>query len=451
MGRGIVKATLRGFAIFVFLVWLPPAFAQQQGAEPESLQAQYDAAFQEMFRSPGNLDVMFKFAGIAVRLGNYEAAISTLERMLLFNPELPRVRLELGVLYFRLGSFDVSRSYLNRAIDGKEVPKEVRTRVQAFLAEIDKRSSRSRFSGSVFFGARYQSNANSGPGSPDIRAAGFDAVLQDEFLGEDDFNGFASAVVQHDLDLNTQENETWRTIGRAYGSRQFDLTQLDVGVLEVTTGPRLAVFPETFEDLSFRPYLLAGLVTLERARFFYTLGGGFQVRKPMGQRFIFDGGYELRRKEFRNTARRPNSDGLSGYEHAIGFGGRYAITESTIFNLNFSVVDDDAKVDFNANTEYSVSSSLSVRYDAPFQVTSWPWQSVVSVSRVITNHEQPDPAVDPNVERLDREWRLTLTNSLGLTEDWSIVLQLQRVINDSNLPNFEFNNNTALLGASWRF
>ena len=451
MGTAIVKAALRGFAFFVLLVWLVPAFAQQQGAEPESLQAQYDAAFQEVLRSPGNLDVMFKFAGIAVRLGNYEAAISTLERMLLFNPELPRVRLELGVLYFRLGSFDVSRSYLKRAIEGKDVPQEVRTRVEAFLDEIDKRSSRNQFSGSVFFGARYQTNANAGPGSADVRAAGFDAVLEDEFLGQDDFNVFASAVVQHDLDLHTQENETWRTIGRAYWSRQFSLRQFDVGVLEMTTGPRLAVYPDRFEDLSFRPYLLAGLVTLERARFFYTLGGGFQVRKPIGQRIIVDGGYELRRKEFRNTARRPNSDGLSGYEHAVGLGGRYAITEAIILNLHFSFVDDDARVEFNSNTEFAVSAGISARYDAPFQITAWPWQSVFSVSRIITNYSEPDPAVDPNIERLDHEWRLTLTNSFGLTEDWSIILQLQRVINDSNLSNFEFDNDTVLIGGSWRF
>ena len=177
MATGIVKAALRGFAFIVLLVWSAPAFAQQQGAEPESLQAEYDAAFQQILRSPGDLDLMCKFAGIAVRLGNYEAAISTLERMLLFNPELPRVRLELGVLYFRLGSFDVSRSYLKRAIEGKEVPQEVRTRVEAFLVEIDKRSSRSRFSGSVFFGMRYQTNANAGPGSPGVRAGGIDAVL----------------------------------------------------------------------------------------------------------------------------------------------------------------------------------------------------------------------------------------------------------------------------------
>lgn len=451
MATGIVKAALRGVAFFVLLVWSVPAFTQQPGAEPESLQAQYDATFQQMLRSPGNQDIMFKFAGIAMRLGNYEAAISTLERMLLFNPELPRIRLELGVLYFRLGSFDVSRSYLKRAIEAKDVPQEVRVRAESYLDEIDKRSSRNKFTGSVFFGMRYQTNVNAGPGSPGVRAEGIDAVLNDEFLGDDDYNFFASAVVQHDLDLHTQENETWRTIARAYWSRQFSLRQFDVSVLEATTGPRLAVFPDKFEDLSFRPYLLAGIVALEQARFFYTLGGGFEVRKPIGKRLIVEGGYELRRKEFRNTTRRPTSDGLSGYEHAVRFGGQFAITDAVLLNLRFSAVRDDARVKFNSNTEYSVSSSLSVRYTAPFQITSWPWRSVFAVSRVVSNYSDQNPAIDPDIERLDHEWRLTLTNSIGLTEQWSIILQFQRVINNSNLSNFEFDNDTVLLGASWRF
>jgi Flp pilus assembly protein TadD len=73
-------------------------------------EAEYDAAFQEMLRKPSDLDTLFKFAMIASRTGDLEGAISALERMLLVDPDLPRVRLELGVLYYRLGSFEVARS-----------------------------------------------------------------------------------------------------------------------------------------------------------------------------------------------------------------------------------------------------------------------------------------------------------------------------------------------------
>ena len=42
--------------------------------------------------------------------------------MLLVDPNLPRVRLELGALYFRLGSFEIARTYLESALAAPNVP-----------------------------------------------------------------------------------------------------------------------------------------------------------------------------------------------------------------------------------------------------------------------------------------------------------------------------------------
>jgi hypothetical protein len=80
----------------------PTAAAQTSGvpADSKDSKSEYDAAFQAMLRHPADLDVLFRFATIASRTGDLEGAISALERML--NPDLPRVRLELGVLYYRL-------------------------------------------------------------------------------------------------------------------------------------------------------------------------------------------------------------------------------------------------------------------------------------------------------------------------------------------------------------
>ena len=57
--------------------------------------AQKQTLFHEMLRNPGNLDVTFAYADVAARLSDYEAAVSALDRMLLFNPNLPRVELEI--------------------------------------------------------------------------------------------------------------------------------------------------------------------------------------------------------------------------------------------------------------------------------------------------------------------------------------------------------------------
>src|SRR3954465_2131975 len=160
----------------------PPSQQLAQASEriPGNLKAEYDAAFQAMLKNPANLDITFHFADVAFRAGDYEGAVGALERMLLFNPDLPRVKLELGVLYFRMGSYDAARSYFERALESNP-PAEVRQRVTSYLAEIDKRASPSHFSGNLLAGMRYQSNANAGPVGAGVRVFGFNATLDQQF------------------------------------------------------------------------------------------------------------------------------------------------------------------------------------------------------------------------------------------------------------------------------
>ena len=157
------------------------ALAQNPAAVPavasSDLNRQYDAAFQAMLAQPANLDVLFKFASLASQTGDLEGAVSALERMLLINPDLPRVRLELGVLYYRLGSYEVARTYLESALKTPNLPPEVRNRADQFMAEVVGKQQPSHFSGDVFLGWRYQSNATLGPSTSNILLFGQIASL----------------------------------------------------------------------------------------------------------------------------------------------------------------------------------------------------------------------------------------------------------------------------------
>ena len=106
-----------GVLLAAFVPHGGPAQAQTPPASGD-LQRRYDDAFQEMLRQPDNLEVLFSFATLAAQTGDLEGAISTLERMLLINPDLPRVRLELGVLYYRLDG-ELRRHDLRRRRDGE--------------------------------------------------------------------------------------------------------------------------------------------------------------------------------------------------------------------------------------------------------------------------------------------------------------------------------------------
>ena len=97
--------------------------------------AAYDAAFQETLRKPADPPTLVNFAGIAVKVGDLEGAISALERLLLIDGDNPEVQLELGVLYFRLGSLEGAKSYLEAASKSRRSSAETKSRADTFLKE----------------------------------------------------------------------------------------------------------------------------------------------------------------------------------------------------------------------------------------------------------------------------------------------------------------------------
>src|SRR5437762_8505820 len=111
--------------------------AWSQGPAPTTspeLQREYDEAFEETLKKPADLDVLFKFATLASQTGDLEGAISALERMLLINGNLPRVRLELGALYYRLKSYEVARTYVEGALKAPNLPADVRAKAEQLMA-----------------------------------------------------------------------------------------------------------------------------------------------------------------------------------------------------------------------------------------------------------------------------------------------------------------------------
>lgn len=94
----------------------------------------YDAAFNETLDKPSDPAVLVKFAKIAVTLGDVEGAISALERLLLIEGDQPEVKLELGVLYYRLGAVDAARAYLEQVRDSELATDDLRQRANTYLS-----------------------------------------------------------------------------------------------------------------------------------------------------------------------------------------------------------------------------------------------------------------------------------------------------------------------------
>src|SRR6266550_2853292 len=112
---------------------LPTGQRTPAGTEQDE---QATALFQLLLKDPTNVDLNFRYAEAAVKQGNYEGAISALERLLLYNPNFPGVKLQLAELYARLGSYSAARAYLAQVENSPDATPEARARVQAVRGEI---------------------------------------------------------------------------------------------------------------------------------------------------------------------------------------------------------------------------------------------------------------------------------------------------------------------------
>ena len=64
----------------------------------------YDAALERLLAAPSDPEASFDFAQAAIAASDPRAAIAALERILIFDPKLANIRLELGSLYLLVGA-----------------------------------------------------------------------------------------------------------------------------------------------------------------------------------------------------------------------------------------------------------------------------------------------------------------------------------------------------------
>ncbi len=110
-----------------------------------ALQVEYNAAFQKMLDDPANMTALVQYANVATRAGDYEGAISALERTLLINPDMPSVQIELAVLYYKLRSYTMSNAYLQSALRAPSLASDLREAAEQLGAKSQKQQRNSAF------------------------------------------------------------------------------------------------------------------------------------------------------------------------------------------------------------------------------------------------------------------------------------------------------------------
>lgn len=411
----------------------------------QATQPDYDALFNQMYQSPANLDVSFKFAEQAVARADYEAAIGALERMLFFNPNLPRVKLELGVLYLKLGSYELARSYFLDALKGP-VPDEIRGQVNAYLAQIDRRMLAYDYSVFAQAGLRHQTNANIGPNDLLVRALGQDAILDGAFGKRPDWNSFQTVAASVGYKLNTRGDVMEASL-LALGSQQFKLSQFNLGLVELVAGPRIAIG----QNASFKFYGIGDMVWLGDSNYFNAAGGGISARGNIGEFGFIEGFVEGRHRSFFNSVNFPTAAEQTGDFLSSGVVTDLRLTSNWRSTTRVGFDQNQAIFDYNSYKRYSID--VAFPYDFVLPIFGKPHQFVIAPTLGFSwaNYAAPNAIIDPTTLRNDSEQRYGAIFDAQIYDNVGLRTQIQYSKIESSLPNYRTSNFAVGFGPTVRF
>ena len=406
---------------------------------------EYDAAFRAMLASPTDLDAAFDFAAAARRAGDLEGAVGALERMLIYNPDLPIVHYELALLYASLGSVEAAKRY-NRSALSYDPPPEIRVRIEAQLARLEEASRASSFSGSVLLGFRHQTNANASPDDPAVRVGGLRASLADEFLEKADSSWLASAHLSHRYDLGMDPAVFLVGDLQLYGARQDDLDRQDIDLVAATFG---AAFARPGGSM-LRPFVHGDQVRLDGGTLYRSLGAGVAWGAPLswtvGAHYAVEG--TILRRDYRSSARSPAADARDGETLRLS-GNATVPLDPALQVAGFGMLES---YDGEVGHESWSAAMLGLRAAWRLPVQRYErWELSLTGEVGLRDYDAPDATVDPSETRRDEEYALAAGLTVPLTGAASAVVELRRQWRRGNLPNFEFDNTSLLAGVRITF
>ena len=272
-----------------------------------------DKAFGAMMADLANPELSFQFVKLAIEVGDLRGAIAALERILLIDPGLANIQLELGVLYLRVGNAELAQDYLRKAIRAPGIPDAVRSRAERFLLLAETGVTRHLFTGTMYLGGRYDSNANAAPAGRNVRAGGQSALLDERDTGRDDFSLVGVGNFRYLYVLPDQARTETETNFFFVSQRYARSHEIDLGSINWDVGPRFYLGPVLNPDLSIRPFVLRHPIYGWETSIFWPLMVGGQIFRGFSPiHFTGDARLSVAQQDYQDSSLRPTVSDRTG-------------------------------------------------------------------------------------------------------------------------------------------
>ena len=409
------------FLLTSFVSALPAQNVLPSIADPESVasvQREKEEVFKQLFKDPTNLSLLFKYANLSILVGDLEAAIGVFEQMLIYDSQLPRIRLELGVLYFRLGAYAMATNYL-KSVKEFNPPAEVEAKVNQFLEAIVSAEKPFQWQQNLSIGFKRTTNGNSGINADFIEIGDFLLDVDPESKRQRDRSSLFNYSLSIDKDLNHPRGDNIQYFF-SYGADRLDtFKQFDVqsNVLSVRRNLNLDENFFSFfslEDPVFAPNINLLRVVLNREEILRSgrISLDYSGRLDNGSSMLFT--YYREEKIFRSGRQK------NGRINGVSFGQSFVWTGPQAL-YGYRIILENYRA--NAGYEFYENYGLELSYSQPLGEN---WQFSSKYSYQDKSHDDEYPLFGARHDQAE-SWRFNMLRPMGPC--WSVNLGL--VLNDS--------------------
>ncbi len=310
---------------------------QREALGPASTFAGRDVTFEEVLKDPDNLELNYAFALTQVRQGDLLGALSTLERILLRNPGVPRVRLLYAIVLFRLNAVQEAEREFDNVLK-LQMDDGLRRELEYYRGQVKRSQQATKFTAIVRFGWNYDSNRNAAPLTRGIVSSGAFVSVPGE-VETNSLETFARLEVEHDLGFQARH----RLIASFTGLYDLSLKsdRFTLGAIDVRGGIALDLRPI---EVRIQPHYR--WAHLEDDTVLQAQGGSIRVDWPTKRDLHFFAWFQGEYQVFNATDRADVSRERTGAEWRGGAGVRWVIVPEHRLTLSAAGIRKEARAGF---------------------------------------------------------------------------------------------------------
>jgi len=425
--------------------------AAKEAKALKALEAKVEVTYEQILADPDNLDLNFRYAKSQVARGEWIAASTTLERILMLNPDLAPVRLFNAIVLYQLDNLEeAEREFI--AVSEYDMPEEQREQVEQYLHDIRRKRQKTQITSNLSLGWGIDSNRNSAASSKRRLALGLPVALTGTSRRRRDTNFLLVSTTNILHDLGLQAGHQLFGSFTYYLGEQTSVDDLDLQSFSLTVGPVLNT-----PLVTLTPTASVSYVYLSRESFLRSNGLSLRGDGQVGERLALyaQGGWT--RENYIGIIENTIAPQRTGDLISAKGGGRYALSPTSHLNFELGYEKKSIRKEFQFNAYEGLTLSGGHTWILP------EGQFVLSgLDYTIKSYDVPDLGVSTR-RRGERQLRIRFTYGAPVAlflGEWlpasfvenvtgSVSLEQFRAL--SNITNYTYSNTKFNVVLSKRF